>query len=365
MEIARERDSHPVDSKEYKEKQIAYKSIKGVVNSLYGYCGDKRVRLYNKDIARAITRIPKQMVLYCIEKTKELGINVIYADTDGIIFDTSENITPMLNAFIRTWAKEKFGENKEINTTFDYEGKYTDLLILKKCRYHGYLQHANGETEEKKVGIEVKRKDSSVFIKKFQKILIEKIHKDETQQDISKWITKQKELIKKEPIKNIAFPCSLSKPIAEYKTRSVWVKSYQYTHEKYDYNLEVGQRYYYVYVESEEREEVEKEQMYIDDSRFTNSKLKPYWQEKYKEDVLVKNMNEEKRFELIQELEKKGIIAYRFIKVKGDLKVTIAFDDKHSKHMDLEKINWRKMIEKNIDNKAKVVFEAMKWEYNI
>jgi DNA polymerase elongation subunit (family B) len=361
-EIANERDSYPVDSKEYKEKKVAYSAIKGIVNSIFGVFGDKRTRLYNKDIARAITRLPKEMLLYCLDKLEKLNIFPLYADTDGIILNTEENITEMLNAFIKKWAKEKFGTDKEISTTFDCEGIWKSILILKRCRYHGFLQHTNGEIEEKNVGLESKRKDSSKFIKKFQKELVQKIHNGISKEEVIKWVKKEKENIRTAPLEDIAFPCKLSKPIEDYDSRSIWVRAYEYANELYGYKVRIGQPYYYIYVESGEYEDKIVELEMINGSKLTNSKLKNYWCEYFGvPHILVKNMDKEKLKELKDNLKEKGIIYIEKGEMRGRKKDVIAFDEKNKEHMKHYEINWKKMIERNIDNKSEVIFGALDW----
>ena len=49
---------------------------------------------------------------------------------------------------------------------------------------------------------------------------------------------------------------------------------------------------------------------------------------------------------------------------KVDIDV-LAFDEYNVKKIDRNKIDWNKMLERNINNKIKVIFEAMGWNNEV
>ena len=48
---------------------------------------------------------------------------------------------------------------------------------------------------------------------------------------------------------------------------------------------------------------------------------------------------------------------------KSKTKDVMAFDENQDSHIDRAQVNWKKMIERNITNKYKVICEAMDWDF--
>lgn len=140
-------------------KQLA---LKDMANSLYGYTGYIRARLYVMDVANAITAFGREN----IEKTKTLveskfPVEVLYGDTDSIFIKT--DIKDLEEA-------QKLGEEigKHITEhlpgllSLEFEKLYKTFLILTKKRYAGWkFEKVNGKWEDKieMKGIETVRRD--------------------------------------------------------------------------------------------------------------------------------------------------------------------------------------------------------------
>ena len=86
-----------------------------------------------------------------------------------------------------------------------------------KCRYRGFLKTKKG-LEEVTKGLEIKRKDSTSFMRKFQRTFIDKILNKESKESIFSWIKTQIKDIKNYPLQEIAFPCKIGKPLDIYLT---------------------------------------------------------------------------------------------------------------------------------------------------
>ncbi len=140
-------------------------ALKDLSNSLYGYTGYVRSRLYVLDIANTITAFGRDNII----KTKELvekkfGTKVLYADTDSIFLKT--DITDLE-------AAQKFGEDVAAYVTanmagleLQFEKIYKTFLILTKKRYAGLVYEkmpVNGNFEWREridmKGIETVRRD--------------------------------------------------------------------------------------------------------------------------------------------------------------------------------------------------------------
>lgn len=132
-------------------KQLAFKDLS---NSVYGYTGYIRARLYMIDVANSITAFGRENLV----KTKKLieekfGCKIIYADTDSTFIKTG--ITDMEEA-------KKMGEQISSYVTgnlpgfleLQFEKVYKTFLILSKKRYAGWSFVK--ENNEWKDGIEMK-----------------------------------------------------------------------------------------------------------------------------------------------------------------------------------------------------------------
>jgi len=351
----------PINSGHYKDIKKRYDAVKTVVNSAYGVFGNRFFRLYNKQVASATTFLVRDLLHYVITALKSKGYEVIYVDTDGVMINNNtDDISNLLNSLVKKWAKDKYGKENIVNE-FEYKGYYEKILILTKCRYLGYVRTDKGLEEEVK-GVEAKRKDSTVFMKKFQRTLIDKILDKESKESIFVWIKNQIKEIRNQPLQNIAFPCKIGKPIDEYKNMPIFVRASKYAQELVpSFKKKVGELFYYIYVNSDEYEQNKKNILWYDGGKLTSSKLKKEWELHFGQKVLVKNMDKIKQEELIEHLITKGKVTTHSITTKGKLKNVMAFDEETYGHVDKNKVDWETMKNRNILMKLQTIFEAMGW----
>jgi len=306
------------ETKEAKDLQIKYDAIKALVNSLFGVCGLRVFRLFNNDIASAITSIVRDLLHYVEDKLAEQGIEVIYIDTDSVFIKSKNNPTEMINELVKQWAKEKHNKDN-VTIEFDCEGIFEKILIVALCHYKGYLKKKNGKIKEEIKGIEVKRKDSSKFMKKFQGELIEKVLNEESKEQLEQFIENSKKEIKKVPLINIGFPCKIN-ATKDYKSPPIFMRALKYTNEIISFKKVPGDIFYYIYV-------------------------KPFGQAKRISKRNLKN----------KETGKKELRTSETIIDKN----VLAFDEENYQH--IKEVDWNKMIKRNITDKSKHIFEAMGW----
>lgn len=140
-------------------KQLA---LKDMSNSLYGYTGYIRSRLYVMEVASSITGYGRENIM----KTRELietgfpAVKVLYGDTDSIFIKT-----------VLTDPEEatKLGESIAAHVTshltglkFSFEKIYKTFLILTKKRYAGWAWEKTPDGWKDKIemkGIETVRRD--------------------------------------------------------------------------------------------------------------------------------------------------------------------------------------------------------------
>ncbi|HUS51733.1 MAG TPA: DNA polymerase domain-containing protein, partial [Candidatus Paceibacterota bacterium] len=359
-DIKKKLSTFALDTVEYKDTKKKYDAIKSVANSAYGVFGNRFFRLYDKRVASATTFLVRDLLNYVITALKSKGYEVIYVDTDGVMINNNtKDISEILNELVRQWAKEKYGK-ENLTTEFGYEGYYEKILILTKCRYFGYVRTDKGLEEEVK-GVEAKRKDSTIFMKKFQRTFIDKILNKEPKEKIFNWIKSQIKDIKNYPLQEISFPCKIGKALDEYKNVPIFVRALKYAQELVpSFKKKVGQLFYYIYVNSEEYEQNKKNILWYDGAKLTPAKLKKEWELHFGEKVLVKDMNKDKQEELIEKLIIEGKVTTQLIETKGKLKNVLAFDEDNKEH--IKNIDWQTMINRNVHMKLNTIFESMKWD---
>jgi DNA polymerase elongation subunit (family B)/ABC-type lipoprotein export system ATPase subunit len=306
------------ESEEAKDLQIKYDATKALVNSLFGVCGLKVFRLFDYRIASAITSIVRDLLHYVEDKVQTLGMKVIYLDTDSFFIDAKENPTELLNSLIKQWAKEKYNKDS-IDIEFDCEGRFSTLLVIALCHYVGDLETKKGVKREIK-GVEAKRKDSSVFMKKFQEELIDMILKNKSREAIETFIASQKEAIKQAPLVEIGFPCKVNNEKV-YKSPPIFQRALEYTKELVPtFDKVSGDSFYYIYVDS------------FGSATRKSSRM---WKNK---DTGVKELQKSET------------------EVDKDV---LAFDAESYSHV--KNVNWNEMLRRTINEKVEHIFEALKW----
>ncbi len=224
--------------------QNRYDTYKGLVNSLFGITALPSFRLYNKVIASTIAYLAKDLLKYCEEALKKSGCNVIYVDTDALMYESEIDEADYLNSIVYKWAKEKYGK-EDIDIVFESEGKFKSLLIASKCRYVGYIEK-DGKIKKEIKGMEIKRSSSTKFESKFQELLIDKILNEESKENILDWVKGEKERIKTLDLLEFSFPCKINK---EYKNVPIFKRAFDNTKKiKKDFKVNKGELFYYIYV---------------------------------------------------------------------------------------------------------------------
>jgi DNA polymerase elongation subunit (family B) len=343
-EIKKELKAVEMDSPEMKAIEIKYNAIKSVVNSSYGVMGNRFFRLYDPRVASATTFLVRDLLHHVKDRLDEQGYNVIYVDTDSVFIKHEGNLTELLNDLILEWA-EKY-EKPEISTKFDYEGHFEKLLILAKCRYIGYVNTGHGIKEEIK-GVEMKRKDSTEFMKKFQKEIVHKILDKSDKVDIYNYIKTGIANLKNAPLKEIAFPCKISKKLENYKNLPIFVRAVQETE---GFEPKLGDEFFYTYVEPE-KYVVEKE--VVDHYILEPGKREGSMRKKNLTNKLLLELQGNPDVEIHSDIKLKKIAKYRDVK---------AFDE-YFDTSDFQ-VDWMKMVDRNIWNKLDVIFTAMGWDIN-
>jgi len=200
-------------------------------------------------------------------------------------------------------------------------------------------------------GIEARRKDSTTYMKKFQIELLDKIKNKEPKKSIFDWIKAQILYIKCEPLKDIAFPCKLSKKPSEYKNLPIFVRAMNNTP---NFKKKVGNNFYYIFVKPSGEQSIK-----------TLIKVKPTIDISYAPIELDENLTRKEGIEYARkqfnqpELESSKISV---LHLKTKPKDVMAFDESSYEHIKRDIIDWDMIIKRNILMKLDTIFEAMRWD---
>jgi DNA polymerase elongation subunit (family B) len=237
---------------EYEQLEISYATKKALTNTAYGVILLRYFRLFDVRVGETITFLIRDLLNFSKQKLAKANIKSIYFDTDGIIIQGKENITPQLNDWAVEWAMDKY-QNEKIDITFEQKGYFSSIFIQGMCRYRGRLETLTGQKVETK-GIQMKRKDVGVWVKKFQEELYDKILDGENKENILKFINEKIVDMKQEDLRRISIPVKINKKTEDYKTTPKWLIPLQETQKLVpEFNQTIGSRFYIVYCKNVEK----------------------------------------------------------------------------------------------------------------
>ena len=193
---------------------VVQRAMKVFINASYGVFGSEAFPLYAPPVAESVTAIGRFTIRNTISKAIELGLKVVYGDTDSLFVwnPNSEKLEKLSK-----WVKDKFGLELDIDKVY----KYVAFSGLKK-NYLGILP--DGTVDVK--GMVGKKRNTPEFIKKaFYDVLaaLGKVNSPEDFEEVKNYV---KDLVKQLYVKlkskeytldELAFKVMLSKPLEEYK----------------------------------------------------------------------------------------------------------------------------------------------------
>ena len=203
--------------------KVAEQSIKVFCNASYGVFGDDKFTLYCPPFAEYVTGIGRWTITRTIAKAQEMGLEVIYGDTDSVFIKNPPK--EKMDALI-DWCKDTFDIDFELDKSYRYV-----CLSTRKKNYLGVLE--DGTVDVK--GLTGKKKHTPKMFKdtfETTKTLLSKVF---TEQDMNVRKLEIKKLVKANyfTLKNrkwtnmndLAFHVSLTKNISEYDTLPQHVKA--------------------------------------------------------------------------------------------------------------------------------------------
>ena len=364
------REQYGRDTIEYDRFDRQQAAVKVIMNSLYGVLGWERFRLYDKDMADAVTATGREVIQHTQKIASELGYNVAYGDTDSIMLELKKiEEIPESNA----GHSEEELKKKAIETAFEVQGKINDSYgefaqrVLnaenhkfeiefeklyrrffqtgRKKRYAGHIIWKEGRDVDDVdiVGFEYRRSDNSAVTRTTQQVIIENIVRGEPLDEVRKYI---KNVIKdfensSLELEDIGIPGGIGKKLKEYESAPAHIRGARYANVVLGTNFGKGSKPKRVYLKR------------VDSAFFENFKEEnPEMFPKggaITEDHRGLTSEQLERVKIFTEFQlKQDVIAFEF----GD-QIPDSFD-----------IDWELMLEKDIKGPIERIIEGMEisWE---
>ncbi|HKW05074.1 MAG TPA: DNA-directed DNA polymerase I, partial [Nitrososphaerales archaeon] len=133
--------------------KVVSQGLKVILNASYGVLGFESFPLYCLPAAEAVATLGRYAITRTIEKCKELGIGVIYSDTDSLFLEAPSESQI---ASVSSWTQKELGIELDVDKTY----RYVAMSDLKK-NYFGVL--SDGTVDLK--GLTGKKSQTPQFIK--------------------------------------------------------------------------------------------------------------------------------------------------------------------------------------------------------
>ncbi|MEM1516027.1 MAG: DNA polymerase II [Thermofilum sp.] len=157
--VRRMRELSP-ESEEFRILEERQKAVKVITNAVYGYTGWPPARWYMREVAEATTAWGRVIIKETIRKAQELGLTVIYGDTDSIfVVYEPERVSKLIDYV-----------NAEMGFEIKVDRIYSKIFFTEaKKRYCGFT--LDGKIEI--VGLEAVRGDWAELSKDIQEKVVE------------------------------------------------------------------------------------------------------------------------------------------------------------------------------------------------
>jgi DNA polymerase I len=208
--LAKDKTLPPEERKLY---NVVSQAIKVILNASYGVMGATIFPLYCLPVADATAALGRTTINRTINKCREIGIRVVYGDTDSIFLSNPDQ--KHIEQLVQ-WARETLGVDLEI----DKQYRYVVFSDLKK-NYLGVL--SDGTVDVK--GLTGKKSHTPPFIRKAFYDILEILGKINSERDFESAKEKIKNVIQenaknleihKIPLEELSFNVTINKSLSTY-----------------------------------------------------------------------------------------------------------------------------------------------------
>ncbi len=113
---------------------VVQRAMKVYINASYGVFGHAKFPFYTPSAAESVTAIGRYVILTTIDKAKELGLKVLYGDTDSLFLWSPDNNSLQK---LRDWVADNFGLELELDKTYKF------VAFSLKKNYLGFQDGGN------------------------------------------------------------------------------------------------------------------------------------------------------------------------------------------------------------------------------
>ena len=240
-EIRRKMKRLDTESMEYRLLDARQKAVKVITNAAYGYAGWIGARWFRKPVAEATTAWGRDAVMRGIEAAGNLGLDIIYGDTDSIFIKHDPEKFETLSKMIL----------ENLGLEIKPEKVYTRIFFTEaKKRYCGLLPDGTLDT----VGLEVVRGDWANVAKNTQEHVLELVLRARS---LRRAVDSVHNIIadlrrQQVPYRDLIIWKTLTKPVSEYEVNAPHVEAARML-EKEGWALTVGDKVGYVITQGKGR----------------------------------------------------------------------------------------------------------------
>jgi len=215
------------DTAEYNTTYANERVFKELANSMFGITCEKASRYFNKFTSEGITMTGQFLNKKSAYISEQLGMKVIYGDTDSIFVVGIDDFDETIDTINNTLKKELDADFGLFNNIvfLEYEKKFSKFILLEKKKYSGVLCMKDGVATNKiySRGTTDVQKSNTTFGRKTYLEAINLIFADNTVNDIINYITNIKaEIFNKEVLpEHLVKHIRISKNVDEYKVDSI------------------------------------------------------------------------------------------------------------------------------------------------
>ena len=212
-EVKRELAKLDPNSSQYEILRDREKAVKVIANATYGYAGWVGARWYVREVAESTAAYGRATLLKAIDMAKEIGLEIVYGDTDSIFVKHEPKKVEKLLSRV----KQDLGMEVKVDKIYERA-----IFTEAKKRYAGLL--ANGKLDV--VGMEAVRGDWAEIAKKVQEKVLELVLKDNNERRALDYLMKMVDEVrtKRLPFDEFIVWKTLTKRVEEYEVRSAHVE---------------------------------------------------------------------------------------------------------------------------------------------
>lgn len=202
-------------SKEDKELyKVVSQGLKVILNASYGVLGFESFPLYCLPAAEAVASLGRYSITKTIDKCNELGIGVVYSDTDSLFLEAP---SPDQIEMVSKWTQQELGIELDVDKVY----RYVAMSKLKK-NYFGVL--SDGTVDLK--GLTGKKSQTPQFIKDSFYEILAILSKIKSKEDFDYAREEIKKKLKSDyarlngreiPMGDLAFNVMIGKEVSSYR----------------------------------------------------------------------------------------------------------------------------------------------------